>query len=394
MKAKLYKPTGKYRIIIPERLTGTGKRERKFFDSKPLAEAEIRRILARGNSSQPKVSESDQAAFTLAKDEGLSALEILAAIKLYKSQVMGVEKKATLEEACTAFIRRQEHEQRNIRTIYSDRQALRKFCKALKGETPMTEVTASAVKKYVNSFAPGGTRRTHYGRIKKFMSWAFRDGGYLKIDVMAGSKPADEWNSNKEILSVDDFRRILFVIAGLEPIKPNEHATERYLRLLPFYVLGGMAGVRRIEIISSNPRDPVVQWTDVYWKKNLIVIREEVGKTGLRYIPLEPAAKEWLLMAIKPSGPIVEISQSTLQRLNDELMDALELAVPDNGLRNSYASYSQSFRQPGDVAKAMGDIEATVKRYYVQTLEPGTGQAWFAIRPGMDRKILQMSDAG
>jgi hypothetical protein len=100
------------------------------------------------------------------------------------------------------------------------------------------------------------------------------------------------------------------------------------------------------------------------------------------------------LMAAKPSGPIVEISQSTLQRLNDELLDALKLAVPDNGLRNSYASYAQSFRQPGDVAKAMGDIESTVKRYYIQTLEPGTGHAWFAVRPGMEQKIIQITGTG
>ena len=44
-------------------------------------------------------------------------------------------------------------------------------------------------------------------------------------------------------------------------------------------------------------------------------------------------------MVAKPSGPIMEISQSTLQGLNGELRDTLKLEVPENGLRNSYASY-------------------------------------------------------
>jgi hypothetical protein len=44
-----------------------------------------------------------------------------------------------------------------------------------------------------------------------------------------------------------------FVVAGLKPIKPGEEPTLRYQRLLPFYVLGGMAGLRRREMISSDP---------------------------------------------------------------------------------------------------------------------------------------------
>jgi len=51
--------------------------------------------------------------------------------------------------------------------------------------------------------------------------------------------------------------------------------------------------------------------------------------------------------------------------------------VAENCLRNSYATYAQTFRSPGDVARAMGDAEGTVKRFYVQTLEPGAGKNWF-----------------
>ena len=79
-------------------------------------------------------------------------------------------------------------------------------------------------------------------------------------------KPREKWNSNREILDIEAFRRILFVIAGLEPIKPGEVPTLRYQRLLPFYVLGGMAGLRRREMISSDPRDPVIEWTDIWWR--------------------------------------------------------------------------------------------------------------------------------
>jgi hypothetical protein len=48
-------------------------------------------------------------------------------------------------------------------------------------------------------------------------------------------------------------------------------------------------------------------------------------------------------------------------------------------LRNSYATYAQTFRSSGDVARAMGDAESTVKRFYVRTLEPGVGKEWFEL---------------
>jgi hypothetical protein len=83
MKAKRYPARNNWRVLIPARFTDTGKQQARFFDSKTEAETEIRRILNRGNSSKPQVSEADEAAFTLAKDEGLSPQEYLDAIRLY-----------------------------------------------------------------------------------------------------------------------------------------------------------------------------------------------------------------------------------------------------------------------------------------------------------------------
>jgi integrase len=383
-------------VLIPARFTDTGKPQARFFDSKTQAEIEIRRILNRGNSSKPQVSEADEAAFTLAKDEGLSPQEYLDAIRLYKKMVGGIEseKRVDLQTACEAFIERQKRENRNRRTIYSDGQALKYLCQFAGWKLPLIELTDTRINEYFDTMKPGGRRRTQHGRIKKFLNWC-TEAGYLVLNPMAKIKPREKWNSNREILDIEAFRRILFVIAGLESIKPGEAPTDRYRRLLPFYVLGGMAGLRRRELISSDPRDPVIEWTDIWWKRNLIEIREEVAKqTGAsdhrRWPPLEPGAKEWLQMVAEPSGRIMVISQSTLQRLNDELLDSLKLEVPENGLRNSYASYGLSFRSLGDTAKALGDNEATTARYYVKKLEPDTGKAWFAIRPGMTKKIVHM----
>jgi integrase len=403
MKAIKDKRTGKWKFYIPPALTGTGRRQYQSFDTKAQAEAKIRLIRERGLDPAGGVQSDDFALLALIKKQfGNNAAEVIRNLDFARRTIGNIppEKRVDLETACNAFIERQEREERNIRTIYSDRQALKYLCAFAGEKSPVTELTEAKINEYFDTMKPGGRRRTQYKNVKKFVNWCCGEGGYLVINPMARLKPRDRWNSNKEILDIEVFRRILFVVAGLEPINPGEAPTVRYQRLLPFYVLGGLGGLRRCEIIRSYPTRPVVAWTDIRWDKNLIVIRDAVAKqTGtettdhLRYVPLEPSAKEWLKTSAQPSGPVMNISQSTLQRLNDELLDALKVKVPENALRNSYASYGQSIRSLGDVARAMGDLESTVKRFYVETLEPGDGEAWFGIRPGVCRRILPMHDS-
>jgi hypothetical protein len=398
MKATFCKQHRKYRIIIPPKYTGTGKRQLRFFESKELAEVEARRVRNEGAQKKLNVSDDDLALLALikAKYDG-DAKRIFDAFDHHEKTVLSVAKPASLLEAAIAYEKHQTHEERNPRTIYKYRSTLRRLCHLLKPDLRMCELTEDKINLYLKQFGPGTTRLSQYRNIHAFVTWAFQER-YLGVDPMARMKPTDKWGVNNDHLEVEEFRRILFVIAGLEPIKPGEPVTDRYLRLLPFYVLGGLAGLRRCEIISSYASDPVIEWADILWPRNLIRVRHEVGKqTGAtdqsRWVPLEPAAAEWLRLVPVKTTPVMEISQSTLQRLNKELLDALGLEVPDNALRNSYASFAASIRTSGVVADAMGDNESTMKRFYTKRLEPGLGTAWFGIRPTMNTKIIQMPAA-
>ncbi len=397
LKVKEYKTRNCWRLIVPVRWSGTGKKQYKLFPTKEAGELERTRILNRGSSSKPQVSKYDEAALTLAQDLGLSPQQMLDAVRFYKTQIDKVTKFATLEECCAAFIEHQRHEKRGVRTISSDLQAYRKLCKSVGSATPMTAVTLEKLNDCIGALPPGGTRKTLYVRVKKFIKWAF-DKHYTATDLMAGCKSADQWTANTEKMDVELFRRILFVTAGLEPINPGEEPTLKYQELLPRYVLGGLAGMRNCEIIRAYSGDLVIEWQDIFWKKNLIYVRHEVAKETKaidrkRYPVLEPAAKEWLQLVAKPSGPIVALSTDAFGDLDREMRKALGVKMPKNGCRNSYASYGQSIWSPGQVARSMGDLESTVKRWYVETLEPGDGHAWFGVRPTMGRKIIAMTTA-
>jgi site-specific recombinase XerD len=388
MKALYYKLTKKWRILIPPSITGTGKRQVKYFDSKAEADAAIGKVLRSGPPGR-KISETQHAALSLAKELGISEAQILDAVKHYQKTVLSISKPGTtLEEACMAYMAHHDHEQSHAVTKRKYRGTLRRLCAELSGYLPLVEVTKEQlINVFLKQFKPGGNRAKHQSNLRAFFNWA-TENQYLAINPLANVKMLDQWEPNKEILAVDDFRKILLACAA------------KYHRLLPYFVLGGFAGIRRAEMISSEPadRDPRIEWSDIDFKLNKIRIRHEVAKETLavdrrRSIPLEPAAKEWLQLVAKTEGPVMQISQSTLQREKAALLDQLGIKVPENALRNSYASYGCAFRSIGDVARAMGDLEVTVKRYYVDLVDdPELGRAWFNLRPS-ENKIISIGAA-
>jgi hypothetical protein len=373
-------------LYVPGYLTESRKSERRFFSTLEEAEKAAYEIEFRGSTARVKIDKTSEAVLEYADLHGLSKEEHFEAIQFYKKMVKSVTKQATLEEAAHAYTQHHEHEQSNWRTISKYNSTLDRLCGKLNPNMPMVELTEDKILNvYLKDFKPGVTRLSQYRNIHAFVVWAHRNG-YLPSNPLEKTKPTDRWESNKEILKVEHFRRILFLSA------------EKFPRLLPFFVLGGFAGLRRCEMISSQPasKDPRIEWTDIDWKKDKIKIRQDVAKETLaddrrRSIPLEPAAKEWLQLIAKTDGPVMEISQSTLQREKEALLDMLRIKVPDNALRNSYASYAASFRGLGDVARAMGDLESTIKRFYVDLVDdPELGRAWFAIQPDSERKIVPM----
>jgi hypothetical protein len=394
MKVKFYETRNCWRVIVPGRLTDTGKDQARYFKTKEEGEAEVRRILGRGTSTKLAIDDHELAVLTVAKRRGFTPDDILKAMDVYQATVLNISKRAHLFELVEKFLERQVHERRAPRTLDDDRQRLSKLCMSFEN-IDVCRLTETGLRQYLEHYPPGSNRRSHYKAVRKFIKWA-HESGFLAIDLMARIRPLDQWGVNNEIVPIEDFRRLLFVTAGLEPIEPGEAPTTRYIGLLPYFVLGGLAGMRRAELLRDRVSQSILDWSDILWDKNLVSIRDEVAKQTRatdrrRLIPLESAAREWLSMVRQDAGPVVNIWQSTHTKLTRELFKALEIDLPENGLRNSYASYAQTFRSAGEVAKAAGDLESTIRRFYTQLLEPGTGKAWFDIRPNTSPKIISIA---
>lgn len=88
MKAKYYPARDCFRIIVPGRLSETGKDQSKYFKTKEQAEAEIGRIMRRGTSVKPVIDDRKLAILTVAESELGSVDQILEAIRHYRATVV------------------------------------------------------------------------------------------------------------------------------------------------------------------------------------------------------------------------------------------------------------------------------------------------------------------
>jgi integrase len=393
MKACLSKQHGKWRIIVPTAITGTGKRKFLFFNSKREAEDKAREIRYSGLNPAKDLKADDVVLLNLLKQKySNDPTEIIRQLDLAEKHSAAVpkEKRLSLEKVCEAYM--DAHVGHHPKTKSKYNSTLNRLCAALDPEMPMLELTEEKIKegylaKRFKDKAPG-TLLTQYRNVHAFVVWAF-ENHYLAVNPFERSKPPAKWNAKKEILDLESFREILQTCEQ----NPQFH------RLIPFFALGGLAGIRRCELISSQSadKDPRLEWRDILWDKNQIRVRHEVAKETQaedrrRVIPLEPSLRQWLQLVPKTEGPIMAISQSQLQRDKAELLETIKVKVSENALRNSYASYGAAFRSLGDVARAMGDLEVTIKRYYVDLVDdPELGRAWFNIWPGTKSNIISLA---
>jgi hypothetical protein len=380
VKASWYPLRKRWRVLVPPSDSSAGKRISRYFLTKEEAEQFISTHKRSGFIELTDLLIEEKHVLGLIRQSpGYTPDLLLKAWRQFENDGRAHKFTLTIKELAEKFYVRQEKELRSVRTLSDDRWRLNKFSVAL-GSITANACRRSDLVAYLESIPPGTNRRSHYKTLKKLWRWA-SDLGYVEYDPMVRLKPLDAWGINNEILSLKLFRRFLRVAQGLEAPREGLQRVTKYRRLVPYLVLGGLQGLRTCEMVREDGDDPVLEWTDFLWKKKLIVVRDEVAKQTrardkLRYIPLEPTTTE-LLKPFLATGPVIQIMRKSFYGLRKELCKEMRVRWPENCLRNSYATYAQTFRNAGDVAKAMGDAESTVKRFYTQTLEPGVGHHWF-----------------
>ena len=380
MEAHWYEPRKCYRVWVPARLSENRKRYRRFFATKEQAQKFIFETKRSGSVELAELAvEEKHVLGVIRQSEKYEPALLLEAWRRFESEGIGNGSNLTVQQLCENFFCRQMTERRSPQTLSDDRWRLNAFSRGM-GQSRAAAVKRSDILGYLEAIPPGTNRRSHYKTLRKLWRWAF-DLGHVEHDPMARLKPLDAWGVNNEVLSVELFQRFLRVTQGLQAPRDGLESTAKYRPLLAYFVLGGLQGLRTCEMVRERVDYPVIEWRDFLWNKELLVVRDEVAKQTrardkLRYVPLEAASVQ-LLRPLAGDGRVIRLARRIFQSLRRELCKEMRVRLPENCLRNSYATYALTFRSSGDVARAMGDAEGTVKRYYVQTLEPGVGKKWF-----------------
>src|SRR6516162_4301575 len=383
-----YKQRKCWRVQIPASESETGKRVSRYFKLKEEAEQFIAEYRKTGSIALAELSIEEKHVLGLIRQSAEYTPDLLLnAWRQFQQEKSASDRYSiTVAELTKKYYNRQVDQKRSARTLSDDRWRLNKFVSAL-GALPTKDCASSDILHYLESIPPGTNRRSHFKTLKKLWRWAYHLA-HVDSDPMARMRPMDAWGENVDFLGIPLFSRLLRVVLGKEEPSEGIPVTTEYRDLLPYFVLSGLAGLRTCELIRSAPDDPVLAWRDILWAKKLIIVRDEVAKQTKardrkRYVPLEPSVID-ILEPFAGAGAVMKISSSYFHTRRRELAALMKIKLPENCFRNSYATYAQTFRSLGDVARAMGDAEATVKRFYVQTLEPGEGIMWF--QPDLSRR--------
>ncbi len=413
MKATPFPARNCWRLQIPAKFNN-GKAKAIYFKDEPEADRYIATLTGQTTPTVgiPPVPVND-------KQMALMQ-ELLDQYKAQLAQIMAdkkqVKRTGTVSEMMAAYQVWELTQSRTVSTIRNTSDAAKAFLKTfgtLKTDagtiiTP-PELTHALIDGWINKWPIGSSsRNTYYRFIHKVLAWA-SDNEWMVHDPMVKIKRPPGKSSKFIIRDFADWERILRAAAGLDPLSPlpplpddfkaSSHfrAQNDYTELLPVLVLGGFAGIRTGEMAPMNRNQkPVLLWSDIYWEKNYIDIRDGVAKKtsrekgDQRYITIQPALAAWLKPFAKTSGKVFNGTTANITELKRQLFARLEIKrYGRNIYRHSFASYSTALRGAALTAVDMGDLEKTIVDKYVdRKIEPGMGAAYFAIRP--DSNIIPM----
>ncbi len=156
-------------------------------------------------------------------------------------------------------------------------------------------------------------------------------------------------------------------------------------KLLPFFAIGALAGLRSQEIMRLD-------WGDIRFDQGFIEVAAEKAKTASRrLVPLLPALTAWLTPLRQKSGHVVgytrndalcEARQKFCKSSIKEGNEVIEFIWKPNALRHSYASYRLAdIKDAARVALEMGNSPTMLFRNYRELVTEKQAADWFSVLP-------------
>lgn len=364
------------------------KRKRITRTSLEAAKIEARKLIAQiasGRAHEEPMTLSEVEDYRLAKGKlGSFNVSLLTAVEEW---IAGRGKTPrlitkTVAEVADEFLTSKRVEGVGFFHLEDRKYRMNKFASSFPGRIDL--VSTHEIEVWLNSLKVSGRTRNNYRNAVLQLFRYARGKRYLPRNeptVVEDVAAANSGEGAIEIYSPKELRMLL----------SNAPA-----KLLPFFAIGALAGLRSQEMMR-------LEWSDIRFEQGFIEVAAEKAKTASRrLVPLLPALAAWLLPLRQKSGHVVGYKRNdvlcearqrfckTGMREGDEVV---EFIWKPNALRHSYASYRMAdIKDAARVALEMGNSPTMLFRNYRELVTEKQAAEWFSVLPTVTRAADKTSE--
>jgi integrase len=341
---------------------GNGKRTRKFFKSRSLAEAFESQVKFESGRKKLGIPDLTPQQYAIAAEVFRMLPSSANLLELAQKWTAEHRTRAMpLELGVEAFL--EDLKRRNKRPAYHEtmRKVLNKFQRFFGPEgglKQLSEITRDDIGDFLSQGIKDTpiNRSNHIRDLSVFFGWA-KDEGYVAENIPGAFKKPTVDRKTPAVLTPQQAKDML---------KNSKNGDRAYA------ALGLFAGIRPEEITRLD-------WKNVDLEHSKVIVPAEVSKTRMqRTVELEPNAVAWLRTVAKPKGPIWNGGKKWLI---ERLLKAakMEQWVQDV-LRHTFVTYHTiAFENPGRTAlfihaKERPDI--LFRRYFQDRLKKDALEFW------------------
>ena len=313
---------------------------------------------------------------------------ILDAARFYADHLRRQSASEKVSVAVKEFLTAREKDELSQRYLKDLKIRLNRFSQSF-GERMLASVSPGQINEWLRAFK-AFHRNTFRAQLSVLFSYAVERGWCLanpvaKVKKVKAIPPI-------RILTSEQFAKVL------------ESASDE---TLPYWLIGGFAGLRRAEIER-------LEWKDIRFGSGLVEVPALKAKTASRrFVKIQPNLAAWLEPYKARTGKVCPPNLRKLletDRINAGWWTAKEGAVitpgkeidrgkirlkpwPSNGLRHSFASYHLAhFKDAARLALELGHTDQELLfRHYRELVTPDQAAKYWDIWPATETKLVAIS---
>ena len=388
--------------LPPERITLNGRqvwkqKRRTFRDHEEAKTAAEQARVQQKNSGLNAFAIPDQLRVdALAAARLLEPLDanILEAAKFYAVHLKQKQASQKVSFAVKEFLAAKEHDNLRPRYLKDLRVRLNRFGESF-GERTIAELSAGEINGWLRGFKPFN-RNTFRLRISTLFSYAIEQKWCQENPVEEIKKA--KTNATIGILTPEQFAKVLEA-AGEET--------------LPYWLLGGFAGLRRAEIerlewkdihfdlpryraftqaVAIGNKEAIAKAEKEWHASALIEVPALKSKTASRrFVQIQDNLAAWLEPYIGRTGSVCPLNLRKL--LETDRTAAAIKKWPPNALRHGFASYHLAkFNDQAKLAIELGHTKQNLLfRHYRELVKPDQAEKYWNIQPEAQTTLVAIS---